>query len=69
MPELNYVPDPRPRPRRDYPSLNLGGGSGTQQVYNGRAPAPPDDPTLPAVDFPAGGGALQQWDVASQAWV
>lgn len=68
---INYVPDPIPRPRRDYPSLDLGGGSGSgvQQVYEGRAPAPPDDPAQEAVDFPIGGGSLSQWSVSLQQWV
>lgn len=48
--------------------LNAGGGlGGTQQVFEGRSPAAPDDPTLPAVNYPLGGGALEQWDGA--AWV
>lgn len=38
------------------------------QIYIGRAPAAPDDPTLPALDYPAGGGSLQQWDVGSASW-
>lgn len=46
------------------------GGSGETQVYTGAAaPAAPDDPTVPALYYPTGGGPLQQWDVASQAWV
>lgn len=44
-----------------------GGGSGAIQVYEGRDPAPPDDPTKAAVSYPVGGGALTQWDGA--AWV
>lgn len=46
-----------------------GTGSGTQQVFIGRDPAAPDDPTLPALNYAAGGGPMTQWDVASQAWV
>lgn len=46
-------------------AANAGGG---QQVYQDRA-TPPDDPTLPAISFPTGGGLVTQWDVASQAWV
>jgi hypothetical protein len=46
-----------------------GGSSGAQQVYIGRDPAAPDDPTLPAISFPSGGGSITQWDVASQTWV
>jgi hypothetical protein len=41
-----------------------------QQVYTGASPpAAPDDPTLPALFYPTGGGTVLQWDVASQAWV
>lgn len=43
--------------------------SSAQEVFIDRAPLPPDDPTKPALSFPAGGGSLQQWDVATQAWV
>ena len=39
------------------------------QVYQGRAPAAPDDPTKPALDYPVGGGSLQQWNVGTAAWV
>jgi hypothetical protein len=46
-----------------------GGGGGTIQVYEGRDPAPPDDPTKAAVNFPTNGGSLTQWSVALQAWV
>lgn len=45
------------------------GGSGTQQVFQDLTAGTPDDPTLPAVSFPTGGGTLSQWDVASQTWV
>ena len=39
-----------------------------QQVYTGAAPpAAPDDPSLPALFYPTGGGTLLQWDGA--AWV
>lgn len=45
-----------------------GGGGGDQQVYSGAAPpAAPDNPALPAVFYPTGGGTLFQWDGA--AWV
>lgn len=45
-----------------------GGPGGTQQVYTGAAPpAAPDNPALPAVFYPTGGGTLSQWDGA--AWV
>jgi hypothetical protein len=43
------------------------GGGGTIQVYEGRDPAPPDDPTKAAVNYPVGGGSLTQWTGA--AWV
>ena len=58
-----------------YPGGGTGGGSGggsgngAIQIYEGRAPAAPDDPTLPAIDFPSGGGSMQQWSVVLQAWV
>lgn len=56
-----------------YSSSNFwldGGSTGgvTIQVYIDRAPALPDDPTIPALSYPAAGGSLQQWDVASQSW-
>jgi len=45
-----------------------GGGGGTIQVYTGAAPpAAPDNPALPALFYPTGGGTLFQWDGA--AWV
>ena len=46
-----------------------GGGGGSAQLYIDRAPAAPDDPSLPALSYPAGGGPLQQWDVGSATWV
>lgn len=46
-----------------------GSGSGDVQVYMGRAPAAPDNPAIGAVDYPVGGGGLQQWDTVAQAWV
>lgn len=46
-----------------------GGGGGTAQIYIDRAPAAPDNPALPALNYPAGGGPLQQWDVGSATWV
>lgn len=46
-----------------------GGGGGSAQIYIDRAPAAPDDPSLPALSYPTGGGPLQQWDVATAAWV
>lgn len=42
--------------------------AGTQQVYIGRDPAAPDNPALPAISYPSGGGTTTQWDVASQTW-
>lgn len=44
-------------------------GSATTQIYQGRAPAAPDDPTRPALNYPIGGGGLEQWDIPSQLWV
>ena len=44
-------------------------GAATAQIYEGRAPAPPDDPTRPALDYPVGGGSLQQWYILGQVWV
>lgn len=50
--------------------LNEGGGGGAlQQVYIDRDPLPPNNPALPAVNFPSGGGVLTQWDVGSASWV
>jgi len=46
-----------------------GGGAGSIQVYEGRDPALPDDPTKAALSYPTGGGSLTQWDVPSQTWV
>ncbi len=45
-----------------------GGGSGTTQVYIGKDPTAPDDPTKAALSYPSGGGTMTQWDVASQTW-
>jgi hypothetical protein len=44
-------------------------GTTTIQVYQGRAPAAPDDPTKPALDYPVGGGGLQQWNIGTGTWV
>lgn len=46
-----------------------GGGVGSpQQIYTGGSPpAAPDDPSLPAMYYPTGGGTVLQWDGAS--WV
>jgi len=46
-----------------------GGGGGTIQVFEGRDPLPPDDPTKPALNFPVGGGTLTQWPANGPAWV
>jgi len=49
-------------------NITGGGGGGTIQVYTGAAPpAAPDNPLLPALYYPTGGGTLFQWDGA--AWV
>lgn len=70
MPEVAYVPDPKPVPYTYHPSIGLGSGSGVTQIYTGAAaPAAPDDPTEAAVFYPDGGGPLLQWDVVGQAWV
>ena len=50
-------------------NISGGGGGGAQEVYIGRDPLPPDDPTKPALSFPSGGGTLTQWDVGSASWV
>jgi len=39
------------------------------QIYQDHTGSPPDDPTLPALSYPTGGGTLSQWDVDSQTWV
>jgi len=39
------------------------------QLYQGRYPSAPDDPTLPALSYPLGGGGLSQWDIPTQQWV
>lgn len=69
-----YIPDPRePTTYGELPGGDLGsGGSGggvAQQVYEGRDPLPPDDPTLEAINFPTGGGPTTQWSVGLQVWV
>lgn len=54
----------------DQIAQSIGGGvGGTQQVYIGRDPLPPDNPALPALSFPSGGGTLTQWDVGTATWV
>ena len=45
------------------------GSGGAVQIYQGRAPAAPDNPALAALDYPSGGGSLQQWDTGSASWV
>lgn len=40
-----------------------------RQVYEGRDPLPPNNPNLPAINYPLGGGTVTQWDVATQTWV
>lgn len=44
-----------------------GGGGGTLQVFEGRAPAAPDDAAKAALNYPSGGGTLTQWN--GSAWV
>ncbi len=51
-------------------SIASGGGTGGGiQVYVGRDPAPPDDPTKAALNYPSGGGTLTQWDTVGLVWV
>lgn len=45
------------------------GAAGPAGLYIDRAPAAPDDPSLPALSYPSGGGTLFQWDVGSATWV
>lgn len=44
-------------------------GTNLGQVYEGRAPNPPDDPARAALSFPIGGGSLQQWSPTLGTWV
>lgn len=44
-----------------------GGGTGDVQVYMNRDPAPPDNVSLAAINYPTGGGAITQWN--GSAWV
>lgn len=46
------------------PDADSSGGA-AQQVYNDEPT--PDDPSLPALSFPTGGGTLTQW--TGSAWV
>lgn len=46
-----------------------GGGGGSTQVYEGRDPLPPDDPTKAAFSYPVGGGTITQWSIEDQIWV
>lgn len=74
MNESGYVPNPRENTTYTVlPGGDLGSGgsgsSGAQQVYIDRAPAPPDNPALPALNYSSGGSPTSQWDVASQTWV
>jgi len=46
-----------------------GGGGGTTQVYVGKDPAAPDDPTKGAISYPAGGGTITQWNPGTATWV
>lgn len=50
-------------------ALQAGGAGGGIQVYENRDPAQPDDPTLPAISFPTGGGTITQWPANGPAWV
>lgn len=45
------------------------GGTAGQQVYQDRAPNPPDNTAIPAVSYDAATGSLQHWIVSSQSWV
>ena len=44
-------------------------GAVVPQVYEGRDPSAPDDPTKGALSYPTGGGDITQWVVATQAWI
>lgn len=72
MAEANYLPDPREATAYDtLPGGDLGGGTGgdgVQEVYEDRAPAAPDDPSRPAVNYESATGALTHWSVANQSW-
>lgn len=67
----NFLGESEPAPAPNPTSILAGGGGGgtaVEQVYVGRAPADPDDPTKAAVSFPAGGGTLSQYD-PDTGWV
>lgn len=51
-------------------SLVQGGGSGTQEVFQGSGVpvAPPTDPTKPAIYNNEDNGAIHVWVVSSQTW-
>jgi len=50
--------------------INAGGGGGNLiQVYEGRDPLPPNDPTKAALNYPTGGGIVTNWVVGTQSWV
>jgi len=70
MAETFYAPGSPSGPPS--PPLSGGGddgdGSGTQQVFNNRDPAEPDDPTLPAASFNTTTGVTTWWNVAGQVW-
>lgn len=47
-----------------------GGGINAMQIYTGAAPpAAPINPAIGALFYPDGGGAVQQWDTATAAWI
>jgi hypothetical protein len=45
------------------------GGSGVEQVFEGRDPAPPDDVTKAALSFPVGGGLVTEWSPSLAVWI
>jgi hypothetical protein len=71
--ESAYVPDPRENTSyAELPGGDLGGGSGGSgdvQVFEGRAPAAPDNTAIAAISFDTGGGPQQEWAPSLQAWV
>lgn len=53
--------------------LNGGGSTGGsssfgRQVYMDRAPAAPDNPSIPALSYDSPSGSIQQWRTDTQAW-